>query len=140
MLYKLYWGVTHVRKRLGKKLWNLILSHGKLACLKKVKKTDVCSNQVISHSTDFFFHRGNCFVDELWWSHNDSINFLFLVIFFYIGLKLISLITPLFQWEFYIHFLIKNRSLAIHGSINFTGVWIFKVLLSISRMFLMMKS
>ena len=34
--------------------------------------------------------------------------FLFLIIFFYIGLKLISLIPPLFQWGFYIHFLIKK--------------------------------
>ena len=46
---------------------------------KKSRKTDVCSNQDISYSTDcFFFHRymGNCFVHEMWWiTHNDSINF-----------------------------------------------------------------
>ena len=90
---------------------------------KKSRKTNVCSNQDISHSTDFFFHRGNCFVDELWWSHTMTVLiFLFLIIFFYVGLKLISLIPPLFQWGFYMHFLIKNRSLAIHGNVNFTAV------------------
>ena len=61
---------------------------------KKSRKTDVCSNQDISHSTDcFFFHRyiGNCSLfmscDE---SHTMTVFiFLFLIIFFYIGLKLI---------------------------------------------------
>ena len=48
--------------------------------------------------------------------------FLFLIIFFYIGLKLISLIPPLFQRGFYMHFLIKSRSLTIHRSVNFTAV------------------
>ena len=93
---------------------------------KKSRKTDGCSNQNISHLTDcFFFHRyiRNCFVHELWWiTHNDCINFLFLIIFFYIGLKLISLIPALFQQGFYMHFLIKNRSLTIHRSVNFTAV------------------
>ena len=38
VLHKLYSGVLHVRKRSGKKPWNFILSHGKLACIKKVKE------------------------------------------------------------------------------------------------------
>ena len=59
---------------------------------KKSRKTNVCSNQDISHSTDFFFF----FTEEtvLLMSCDEShtmtvlIDFLFLIIFFYIGLKL----------------------------------------------------
>ena len=43
---------------------------------KKSRKTDVCSNQDISHLTDFFFSQRKLFC---WWvvmiTHNDSINF-----------------------------------------------------------------
>ena len=63
---------------------------------KKSRKTDVCSNQDISHSTDFTEETVllmSC--DE---SHTMTvlIDFLFLVIFFYIGLKLIWSIPPFF--------------------------------------------
>ena len=56
--------------------------------------------------------------------------FLFLIIFFYIGLKLISLIPPLFQWGFYMHFLIKNRSLATFQiSQQFKYLWCYYLFL-----------
>ena len=96
--------------------------------LKKSRKTDLCSNQDISHSTDcFFFFFKDIWEIVLFMSCDEShtmtvLIFLFLIIFFYIGLKLISLIPPLFQRGFYMQFLIKNRSLTIHRSVNFTAV------------------
>ena len=57
--------------------------------------------------------------------------FLFLIIFFYIGLKLISLIPAVFQRGFYMHFVIKNRFPIIdrerkfHSSLNIYGVVIY---------------
>ena len=93
---------------------------------KKSRKTDVCSNQDISHSTDCFFFT-DIWETVLFMSCDEShtmtvLIFLFLIIFFYIGLKLISLIPPLFQQGFYMHFLIKSRCLTIHRSVNFTAV------------------
>ena len=57
---------------------------------KKSRKLKSVAIKVFLIQQTFFFHRGNCFVDELWWSHTMTVLiFLFLIIFFYIGLKLI---------------------------------------------------
>ena len=110
---------------------------------KKSRKTNVCSNQDISHSTDFFFfYRGNCFVDELWWiSHNDSINRFFIPHYFLLYWAEAYIInTSSFPMRILHAFFNKNISLTIHRSVNFTAVLIFMVLLFIYRIFLMMKS
>ena len=94
VLHKLYSGVLHVRKRSGKKPWNFILSHGKLACIKKSQ------GKLMSVATKIFLIRQTVFFSTYIWetvlfiscdeSHTMTVLiFLFLVIFFYIGLKLI---------------------------------------------------
>ena len=60
---------------------------------KKSRKTDVCSNQDISYSTDCVFFT-DIWETVLFMSCDEShtmtvLIFLFLIIFFYIGLKLI---------------------------------------------------
>ena len=110
---------------------------------KKSRKTNVCSNQDISHSTDFFFfYRGNCFVDELWWiSHNDSINRFFIPHYFLLYWAEAYIInTSSFPMRILHAFFNKNISLTIHRSVNFTAVLILMVLLFIYRIFLLMKS
>ena len=50
---------------------------------KKSKKLMSVAIKVFLIQQTFFFYRGNCFVDELWWiSHNDSINRFFIPHYF----------------------------------------------------------
>ena len=93
-------------------------SHGKLI--------SVATKIFLIQQTVFFFFKDILEI-VLFMSCDEShtmtvLIFLFLIIFFCIGLKLISLIPPLFQQGFYMQFLIKNRSLTILRSVNFTAV------------------
>ena len=66
--------------------------------------------------TFFFFTEETVLLMSCDESHTMTVLiFLFLIIFFYIGLKLISLIPPLFQRGFYMHFLIKTDLLPYIG-------------------------
>ena len=89
---------------------------------KKSRKTDICSNQDISHSTDFFSQR-KLFC---WWvvmiTHNDSINFFIPHYFLLYWAEAYIINTSSFPMRILHAFLIKNRSPTIHRSVNFTAV------------------
>ena len=89
---------------------------------KKSRKTDVCSNQDISHSTDFTEETVllmSC--DE---SHTMTVllDFLFLVIFLLYWAEAYIINNSSFPMRISHAFLVKNRSLTIHRSVNFTAV------------------
>ena len=92
---------------------------------KKWRKLISAVTKIFLIQQTFFFTEETVLLMSCDESHTMTvlIDFLFLIIFFYIGLKLnIWSIPPFFQGGFYMHFLIKNRSLTIHRSVNFTAV------------------